>query len=316
MGLLARRGLLENIYPDLDADESFSREDFLENVHEALEIGGKLYEVVKAVCLLTSCGSVQELGDDPAAWTYEGLNAALEQSGRASVLFCDTTLQDDLLKLLVSASGDKLVDWGAGTCSFDSDYFINLLKTVKAQRDAGITVELNAGWQMDTNGALLVLYADSTLSMTSPYWTFGPDGYRHVGLPELGPVVSSALSCGISSLSLHKQACWDFLKGLYTSSNYLSAAVYKNRLQENKEFRLAEYSDGMADSGMSQEQYIEYVERTHALLSSVRYAYRYDPQIWQIVRSEAEAYFAGQGIAEEAARSIQSRASIYMAEQA
>ena len=315
VGVLARRGLLENIYPYIDADESLSREDFLENIHAALEFDGKLYEIVKNVSLLTGCGSVQELGDDPKRWTYEGLNAVLAKSDRARVIFCNATLSDDLLEVLVSASGDKLVDWGAGACYFDSDYFIDILETVKAQRDARIEIELNEAWHMDTNAALLVLYGDSTLNITSPYWTFGPDGYRHVGLPELGPVVSPTISCGISSLSAHKQECWDFLKGLYTGSSYLSAAVYKDKLRENMEFRLSEYVDRMATEGMTEAQYAEYVEQTHALLSTVQYVYRYDPQIWQIVCGEAEAYFAGQRSAEEAAALIQSRVNIYMGEQ-
>ena len=179
--------------------------------------------IVKSVSLLTSCGNVQEIGDDPSLWTYDGLNNALTESDRARVIFCDTTLSDDLLEVFVSDSGDKLVDWGMGACYFDSDYFISVLKTVKAQRDVGIEIEPNEAWQMDINGALLVLYNDPTLSLTSPWFTFGPDNYRHIGLPEVGPVVSPKISCGISSFSAHKQECWDFLKSLYTSSNVLSS---------------------------------------------------------------------------------------------
>lgn len=314
VGQLARRGFLENIYPYIDADEDFDREDFLENVHAALEIDGELYEVVGSVSLLTSCGNVQEIGDNPSLWTYDGLNSALTESDRARVIFCDTTFSDDLLEVLVSGSGDKLVDWGAGACYFDSDYFMSILKTVKAQRDTGIEIEPNEAWQMDINGALLVLYNDPTLSFTSSWFTFGPDNYRHIGLPEVGLIVSPEISCGISSFSAHKQECWDFLKSLYTGSN-VSSSVYKERQQESKEFRLTEYSEGMAARGMTEAQYTEYIEKTYALLSSARYAYRYDPQIWQIVHAGAEAYFAGQRSVEDTARLIQSRVSIYLAEQ-
>ena len=44
-------------------------------------------------------------------------------------------------------------------------------------------------------------------------------------------------------------------------------------------------------------------------------AYRFDGTLWSIIREEAEYYFADVKSAEEVARIIQSRASIYLAEQ-
>ena len=42
---------------------------------------------------------------------------------------------------------------------------------------------------------------------------------------------------------------------------------------------------------------------------------RHDPEIWQIVYSQSLAYFAGDKSLEETADQIQSRVSLYMAEQ-
>ncbi len=42
---------------------------------------------------------------------------------------------------------------------------------------------------------------------------------------------------------------------------------------------------------------------------------RHDPEIWQIVHSQSLAYFAGDKSLEETAEQIQSRVSLYMAEQ-
>ena len=43
--------------------------------------------------------------------------------------------------------------------------------------------------------------------------------------------------------------------------------------------------------------------------------YRHDDAVWEIVQTEANRYFAGQISAEECAKAIQSRASIYLSEQ-
>lgn len=51
------------------------------------------------------------------------------------------------------------------------------------------------------------------------------------------------------------------------------------------------------------------------IIDSITISARHDPQIWQIVYSETGAYFAGQRSVEETMHLIQSRASIYVAEQ-
>ncbi len=50
-------------------------------------------------------------------------------------------------------------------------------------------------------------------------------------------------------------------------------------------------------------------------MDRINIAARYDPQIWEIVWQEANAYFSGGRNVEDAMRNIQSRVSIYLAEQ-
>lgn len=50
-------------------------------------------------------------------------------------------------------------------------------------------------------------------------------------------------------------------------------------------------------------------------MDSVTVMARYDPQIWAIVWPEANAYFSGGRSIEDTMRNIQSRVSIYLAEQ-
>ena len=52
-----------------------------------------------------------------------------------------------------------------------------------------------------------------------------------------------------------------------------------------------------------------------SLFTAAGVLYRHDDAVWEIVQAEANRYFAGQISAEECAKAIQSRASIYIAEQ-
>ena len=67
--------------------------------------------------------------------------------------------------------------------------------------------------------------------------------------------------------------------------------------------------------GVERERYAAFLEKNLAQLDKIHAVRRYDAQIDQIVRSEAGAYLNGQRSAEETAQAIQSRASIYIAEQ-
>ena len=57
------------------------------------------------------------------------------------------------------------------------------------------------------------------------------------------------------------------------------------------------------------------MEDFYSVMDRVNIAARYDPQIWEIVWQEANAYFSGGRNVEDAMRNIQSRVSIYLAEQ-
>ena len=50
-------------------------------------------------------------------------------------------------------------------------------------------------------------------------------------------------------------------------------------------------------------------------MDSVTIAARHDPQIWAIVWQEANAYFSGGRSIEDTMQNIQSRVSLYLAEQ-
>lgn len=304
VGLLARRGLLEDLDPWLENEPELMG-SLDSSLLSAFEMDGKLYEAVLGVLPYTCCGRTSELGQDPSGWTWEALEEKLARNGRASSLLVDATFSEDLLSMLVSLSGDRLVDWSAGSCAFDSDYFLHLLRAVKDR--SRVCDGLGA------NDALLVLYSDDSLSMTRPLFAFGEE-LCLTGLPEIGPVAGAYLDLGICSLSERKELCWEFVKSLYADGGYCGAPLLLEKRQAILGERLAEY-DEYPIEGVERERYAAFLEKNLAQLDKIQAVRRYDAQIDQIVRSEAGAYLNGQRSAEETAQAIQSRVSIYIAEQ-
>ena len=314
-GQFARRGLLEDLYPYIDKDPELSREDFFSGVLRSLEISGGLYELVPEYSLTTSFAYSGAVGE-ASSWTYANFNDVVSQSPYVETLFDNHYGRAFWLGNVIAASGEKLVNWETGECYFDSDYFKNVLETAKTVPEEGLPhaySTLNTDVQNSTSLLYYCNIGDIWMASIAPS-AFG-ENYCFVGFPEIGNVIYPSLSFGISSFSANKEECWAFLRQFVTR-------------EYNTQFFLSPRRDGM--QGQIDRAWKEVVEdgndRIHpygleamneiaAIIENASLAARHDPQIWQIVWPEASAYFAGQRSLEDTVDLIQSRASIYMAEQ-
>ena len=310
----ARRGLLEDLYPYIDNDPELSREDFIPGVMSAMEIDGGLYELVPSFSLVTTFASSRVLGDG-APLSYSGLNFMAANSERFDSVFDKRHDRMWLLGNILDASGSKLVDWSKGECYFDSDYFRSLLETMKAMPEDGEEMQsniLNEDMGMSAGLLYYIITNDLWMASTAPL-AYGED-YCFPGLPELGSAIYPNCCYGISAYSQNKELCWQFLRHFltqeYGSKFYLSPR--KDALAQ----RVEETWTGF---GPEVQQYnpqgLEAMEKLRDIAMNCSTVMRHDPEIWQIVYSQSLAYFAGDKSLEETAEQIQSRVSLYMAEQ-
>lgn len=310
----ARRGLLEDLYPYIDNDPELSREDFIPGVMSAMEIDGGLYELAPSFSLVTTFASSQVLGYN-AELTYKDLNFMAANSEYFDSVFDKYRGRMWLLGNILDASGSKLVDWTKGECYFDSDYFRSLLETMKAIPEEGEEMPsptLYKSVSMSTGLLYYVITNDLWMASTAPL-AYGED-YCFPGLPELGSAIYPNCCYGISAYSQNKELCWQFLRQFltreYGSKFYLSPR--KDALAQ----RVEETWTGF---GPEVQQYnpqgLEAMEKLRDIAMNCSTVMRHDPEIWQIVYSQSLAYFAGDKSLEETAEQIQSRVSLYMAEQ-
>lgn len=158
---------------------------------------------------------------------------------------------------------------------------------------------------------------------TQPQYVGYPDAERN------GPCVMSLVSYGISSTTEYPDECWNFIKITLSDKAYLNAGIQegfplsKSALNEGiRAFSLSTGDEGSPLHGLTdmngdyyiplEEKYVPYI---YELLDSVTHArFRYSG-VFSIIREEGEAFLENDKTAEETARLIQNRVSIYLAEQ-
>ena len=131
---LGSKGLVEDLYPYMDADPELNRSDLLEHVIQAFEENGKLYQTVGNFYILTTAGLSRVVGDH-IGWTMDEFQDAmsrLQAENPNCTVFERYTTQDLALTFLLYLELENYVDWSSGECGFQSDGFIKLLEFVKS----------------------------------------------------------------------------------------------------------------------------------------------------------------------------------------
>lgn len=233
---LASKGILEDLYPYIDADKELDRADFFPNILSAMEVGGKLCTTVAGVYINSAIGASSVVGDTPG-WTYEEFNAALASMPAGCTAFDEYVTRDSILQTCLALDMDDFVDWGTGECNFNSQQFIQLLQFAKGfpaefdwesynwETAASTEDRLASGMQMlvQTSAYSIddIFYNNYTYFMGSPITYKGFPTYSGTGnmfsLTESGYAMSSKTE--------HKDAVWQLLREFFTKE-YHDEKVY------------------------------------------------------------------------------------------
>ena len=332
-------GLLEDLWPYIDADPEIGRGDLMERVFQAYERDGKLYQIGSEFRIMTFTGAAEVVGGE-MTWTGEELWAALEAMPEGCVPLSIYGSKENMLRLLLSLYGERFVDWEAGTCAFESQEFKDLLAFCAGLPDqspeGGDAAALVSGRQMLCEWQITDFYDVQEKS----YLLGGPVTF--VGCPNPWGEVGSALfltnSLAMSSGCAHKDGAWAFLRELLlprgdgaVSTPYFptnradfqrvaEAAMTPERVDSSgKEVSTRGESFGVVDGvelgykryAVTQAEY----DQIMALYNAIDLAYRENRDLNGIVISAAGAYFAGDKSLDEAAELIQRRGEIYVNEQ-
>lgn len=347
---LAAKGLLEDLYPYIDADSKINREDFFGNILSAYEIDGGLYAAPAGFGVMTVEGASSVVGDTPG-WTYDDYYAALAAMPEGCEGFDYACTQNSMLDLGVAIDFDSFVNWSTGECNFNSEVFIRLLEYAKTfTPDA----ELENYEASETDSAAYRISQGQQMLNIVSFGTFndyGEDIFKtdttYIGFPNLsgepGEVFQAYECYAMSSACKNKEAAWEFLRSFLSEEYQLSGSYFPTNKKAFDELladaQVIEYEtdangnykldangerirevigimyDGVSYYNIYSGITAERAAAIEELANRVTKRVNYDTSILDIVEEQAAAYFAGDKTAEETAKLVQSKASIYVSEQ-
>ena len=313
-----RKGMLRDLEADLLADGAIDPEKLLVAAPIKRDCGG-LYLLASGFYLETRLGLRETFGD-VKGWSFDDyLRLARTMPSDRLVMYNLT--RDYFLAESVSRYLRKSIDWQSGSCDFDNPEFCKLLEAV---RDVVETPEdlnnmvfgtnLMADGYMATDLTMVnhvTALARSTRRIGKPVSIIGfptPDGSCGTDM-GLMPV-------GVLTTSKHPEACLAFLKDWLLQPNQIPAyqPLFENAIEEYMQADDTERDDLFSqrlDPPLSDAE----AQQLRELIAAVEHTTLYDRTAMDIVRQEAAAFLAGQRSAEETARLIQSRVSLYVSEQ-
>ncbi|MCL2226717.1 MAG: extracellular solute-binding protein [Oscillospiraceae bacterium] len=340
------RGLLVDLYDFIDADPELSRDDFMESVFRASEVDGSLYQVFTSFTINTLLGSPEVLGEG-MGWTFDEFRDVLRANPQADIPLGAFMTNRSFLSRMIQMNVDDFVDWNNGTVNFESDDFIQLLELADlfpAEPDsADFTAWLDA--EMISEGRQIMIadmfgeFGRIQLNMAF----FGGD-IVFKGFPSSTGVGQHALALwggiAITSPGENQQAAWEFVRSILSEEWQYEALQMGGGLPTNRaafdrtlertmtpsfwmdedgnEVEMPQATWGTMGSdvfitvyAMTQDEADQLME----LIDAVSGMTSVETSLMNIVNEGADDFFAGRRTAQDAARVIQSRASIFIAEQ-
>lgn len=312
--LLSRRGLLADLNPFLEQDSELKRTDFIESALNALETDGKLYQITPSFRFLSCTAPLSDVGTADIYSYSELEQLTTEQGGYYEKLFNNMYGRDSWLELMVSASGSKLVDWQRGECNFNSEYFMRLLSLACRQPVEADLSNANFTSFVSNSGALLNLYAFDSIELAGAMADiYGTNNCTFVGLPEVGQVLVPSFSLGISTQSAHKERCWEFIREFLVEDTAYKGYIPLRR--DRAEQQMLDELERMKEYTVEHPGRAELMQEFLGVLENINAVYQSDAAILRIIKEETNKLYDGRYTVEETANAIQSRASIYVAEQ-
>ena len=300
-GIQTDSDLFDDLYAYIDADETLSREDFLPNLLEAMSLNGELHRIWAGTQICTLSAPASAVGDGKGM-TVADYNRIVAENDAYQTRFSYGLGGVELLNWL-ACEGMFFVDRENGTCSLDSQEFRDLLAWCA---DTESDMALSRQMEGRVDGLLQWTYVDLETISRFKAW-LGEDSV-FVGLPNGGDGLHSYLCRGnamaIPARSGNKVAAWAFIRYLLSLERQASLS-YLPVIREA--IGLSSYYNGATEHAK---------EQLNNLIDATKYAAGYsDHFVWQIIQEVGGAYLAGDKSLNEAVELIQSRASLWMAEQ-
>ena len=338
------QGVFMDLWPLIDSDPEIGREDLMTHFFDAWSEDGKLYQITDSFGISTLVGKESVVGSG-ITWTMDEFIAALDAQEEGTTIFGNYDTKESILTNFIGRNAESFIDWKTMQCSFDSQEFIDYLKFANRfpmEIDyEKIEFEYESEASMLRSGKQM-LYRTHLYSFGSVQWAneVFAEKANFIGYPTQGNnnscfEVSEALA--ISASCKNVDVAWSFIRTHLTEEHQTQEYMYEfptNKhsfdalVEKSKEIEYYEDYETGEQVPMPQmtiwygdDEIKELYAVTDAEVEIFMEIYNnctnfssYDNEINKLILQEATAFFNGQKTAEEAARLIQDRVSLYVME--
>lgn len=310
-------GYLVNMQNYLDTDEELTENDLV--VSSPLKINGGYYVISNAFIFETMSALSSRFGSKDGWTLAEYLEIEKTLPSGTETLY--NTTKDSFLRRVISCYLNTVIDWENGRCDFDNDEFIELLETsnrVNENPEDLNNMDFTYGPVRLSKGTLIAAatYGDSVWKLCFEEKMAGSE-LSFIGWPTAdgsnGSFIYLSRPIGIVSIGQSPDECWEFIKFtlMDTSETYENKGIlpiYRPLFEAACERAKSDKTIPVVFTDADEERLVDF-------LSSIENLAVYDEVIIEIISNEAKALFNGAKTANEVAKLIQSKVSIYIAEQ-
>lgn len=332
-----KKGLLCDLNPFLEQDEEIKKEDLLEPVYDLLSNKKGMYSWTPGFLVETVIGKASLLGGEYSCTPEKA--ASLQQELAEGKKLYYAMSRGEMMKKLIEANLNCFVNLDDGSCSFQNEKFMNLLRFAesfpKEEED-----DMTMPQKVQADQIVFVREAITDFTSFMFYEKMFGEKISFTGYPAYdnpGNLFSAGgMETAILEQSQHKEGAWEYLKYI-TSESYLkqycdmqffpirkdcienyiqimsaTEAYVDEQGQEQEAYHCTVgYDDYIVELGaLNEEQILDF----WTLLEHMYLPVQLENGIWEIITEETERYFNGEIRKEECAGNLEKRIALYLEE--
>ncbi|MBQ9111728.1 MAG: carbohydrate ABC transporter substrate-binding protein [Oscillospiraceae bacterium] len=321
---LASKGLFADWYDFMEDDKEFHKDDYLTNFFEAYETNGRLQRLGTSFTVITAAAKSEYAGKEQGITVSELM--ALRDTLPEGMELYGLYNKEWMIQNYFCNTQNSFVNRKTGECHFDTPEFAAILEMLRDYPEMGA-----AGLRAVQNDEIL-LY-EYAFRQPIGYHAlksvvFKEDDMTLLGYPipenmeGNGGIFQTDYTISVNSESKYQEIVWDFVKHMlsedYQKKLTDSMPIHRASLEEDmltatkQSLQMMYFESGEVNVGNATE---EEMAAFYDYVQNIRTCWYYDEAVYNILWEEMQMVLAGDQTPEEAAKMIQSRASIYLSEQ-